>query len=362
MPPPIYLSNEKIEKLLLENGYTHTTNYAVNNKIKYLECLTPTHQKKFLIYLPGRNTLKKQENISRFLKKCKENSPSPLQLSYALDLKGPIGTFDVVILTSTTVTHYLEDRQICYKVNRQSIPVDEVIEEEDEISLLEKESLSIAKAHAIPDLSEDEDEEGESEKETKKVQLSFETVPKEKKIRIKPEKASKQVTREVIRQNEAEKELLYSIDAEIGIPMISIHLNDFHKSIKTYEEDVIAAYAQIEEAKIEKCKERIEKFKKLCETVGTVIEKRLLDSLEEEKKLTGKIVSISNVLRRTADVEKKINTDTPTEDSTRKQLSYIQSTSKDTLRKLQLDKLFVIEKRAILYHDYASSLQDILTL
>ena len=150
----IKLSLHKFVSLLEKNGYIITSVYCEKENIRFVECKTPRFQKTFIINLPKKYGMKCPSDLGEeiykrlFISKTDE-TPTSRQIEFISDIKGPLLECDVLAISSDMLCSYIKSQPAeCFRIGQiVESDEDEEVEDEkgDEITSLEKETLSVLK-------------------------------------------------------------------------------------------------------------------------------------------------------------------------------------------------------------------------
>ena len=408
----IKLSLDKLQNLLEREGYILEQVYCHRQHIIFAECRTPKYQKTFIVYIPDRYSMEipHSSSLKRLNIIPSDSPPTPHQIKFMSDIKGPLLECDLLSVSSEILCLYLNSGNgECFYIKdeneSESEDESEDSDDRDNIDLLERDAVKLLQKlnpkaklpKAVPRKKKSEDEEKNElesipnkKEEEGKVELFFEDengypVDEVKSIlenpsnvedslnRIKEKIESKDNKEEIECDEEQEEE--YSIrdnslppvieegEVTLGIVYVLIDIRTFFKTVSEYEDSIINSYNQIDDNEEDMKKKKLTKVKELCHNLISHSEKKLKEISEEEEKLKDNLLRLTVVLTQGRCLMTKVKKDPSkygqdvVEETTR-----IYKETRTTIYELNMEILKLRDTSEELLSNYKSSIQELLEL
>nr|QBK86583.1 MAG: uncharacterized protein LCMAC102_03780 [Marseillevirus LCMAC102] len=408
----IKLSLEKLSNLFKLHKYILVAAYCEETNIRFLECKTPKQQKTFLVYLPPKYTmcLNEKSLLNRFNITPTNLPPSPRQIQFMLDMKGPLLECDLLIISSQMVCMYRNSGDTeCYLIGdenedeKSKEPEDEKSKEIDEITQLEQKTIKVlqkvkpgAKLPQIPlqDSTEgqskdstEEETEGQSKdtSENDNIDLVFEDDSgevfdevrhtlntAESKLHVVQEKINKRdgetfgdsedEIEDLITRDNAFPPKMEDGDTILGIIYVMIDIGSFFKKIASYEEEVISLNEHLDDNELDIRKEKLSKIRETAINFLSHAEERLKKVNDEEKELKLQLMRLTVVLAQAEILKTRVEKNPDKYGEIVNESETIYSQTRETTHDLNMELLKLRDTADELLNNYQSSITELLEL
>ncbi len=421
----IKLSLEKLSNLFQRHKYILVAAYCEEANIRFLECRTPKQQKTFIVYLPPKYTMYLSEKylLNRFNVTPTNLPPSPRQIQFMSDMKGPLLECDLLTISSQMVCMYRNSGDTeCYLIVDENEDKSSETEDEeiDEITQLEQKTVKVlqkvkpgAQLPKIPIHEETEgltegrqneetecqsegqtndNTEGQSTEETDghdKIELVFEDDngevfdevrhtlnTAESKLHVVQEKINKrdaetfgdsddssedEVENLVTRDNAFPPKLEDS-DTILGIIYVMIDIGTFFKKIASYEDEVIAFNEHLDDNELDIRKEKLSKLRETVINFLSHAEERLKKVNDEEKELKLQLMRLTVVLAQAEILKTHVEKNPGKYGEIVTESETIYSQTRETTHELNMELLKLRDFADELLNNYQSSINELIEL
>ena len=151
-------------------------------------------------------------------------------------------------------------------------------------------------------------------------------------------------------------------DIDLGIIYITIGIGPFYKKIKTFEDEMIKMYNQLDENEVDFRKNRLKSIKESMEDLLEHSHKRLNEIHEEENNLKYQLMSLSVVLIQTTTLKKKIESKPEKYGEDILKVEKIYNQTRKTAFNINLELLRLRDQANELLYNYKMTINELMEL
>jgi len=389
------LSFEKVSSFVTKYGYGLVTLYVENNECLFIELRTPRYQKTFIVGIPERYKLLISVENYRRVNIKNSGEPTTKKSLYLVDMKGPLLECDIFSVSSEEIcTHKNNGEFACYKIiiDGEDLPAPAEIyaEEQDPVEKVFKETRKVLESFGgeTDDLDKpkkkkhrDQDEiviveRGDATED--QVIIEFEDddgLPVEK--ASEPAKEKKKKKKKKSNDEEEENEQsdtnsdsssdaprdnslpeLEDEDIESGMIYVLVDIKDFFGKAAFLESELVSLYDSIDENEVELRRSRVDTINELSIRVKTLVEDKLKEIENEERKIRIQVSKLSTLLLATERVQLK----TPIMDPRRAEIDKAHYSTRLMIHEMNVELLRLRDKINNILTSYLTSLEDVMLL